>query len=428
MKGIYKVGLALAMVTAGVSMCGKDEEEHEAGEVLLKVKDTAYLGSQDLRQGILGVKSIDEITKGYDILWAERVFDNQPGIHRIYQLEFPEDADVKDIVEDLLELPEVEYAEPDYKGSVEPQEDEKPAEMTIPISERRKKFIPNDPDYGKQWGLEKIRAPYAWKWRTQGNDIVLAIVDTGVDYNHPDLKENIFRDNAGKVVGYNFVRKNKDPIDGGKHGTHCAGIAAAVGNNGIGGTGVGWHVKIMPVKSLSDFGFGFSEDLADGIVWAADHGAHVISNSWGSPSASRTVREAIRYAQKKGVIVIAAAGNSNTNRRFYPASYPEVIAVGATAQDDERASFSNYGDYVDVSAPGSAIYSTLPLGHYGTFSGTSMAGPFVAGAAALALQENPTLNAAQMEELLKATGDKVDGEIGPRLNLEKLIQEARKRK
>ena len=234
---------------------------------------------------------------------------------------------------------------------------------------------PNDPYFGYQWGLSKVGAPQAWDVTTGSSSIKIAILDTGVDPNHPDL--------AGKIISnINFSGSNTtNDVYG--HGTHVAGIAAAVTNNGIGVAGMGYSSSIMNVKVLGDDGIGYWSWVAQGIIWATDNGAQIINLSLGGSDTSSTLADAINYAWSKGVVVVAAAGNNGNSSPFYPAYYPNCIAVAATDANDALAPWSNRGDWVDVAAPGVSVYSTMTNGVYWYMSGTSMASPYVAGLAAL---------------------------------------------
>jgi thermitase len=234
---------------------------------------------------------------------------------------------------------------------------------------------PDDPGFGDQWGMVKIRASEAWDVTTGSPSINIAILDTGVDLDHPDLANKLISNTNFSTSG------SADDVYG--HGTHVAGIAAAMTDNGIGVAGLGYSSTIMNVKVLSDAGAGSYSWIASGIIWAADNGAEVINLSLGGSSASSSLEDAVNYAWSKGVVVVAAAGNSGNTTPFYPACYANCIAVAATDVNDVRASWSNYGDWVDVAAPGLSIYSTLKDYGYGYKSGTSMASPHVAGLAAL---------------------------------------------
>jgi len=236
---------------------------------------------------------------------------------------------------------------------------------------------PDDPGFVDQWAMVKVEAPQAWEVTTGNISINIAILDTGVDLDHPDLASKI-------ISNVNFSGSNTaDDIYG--HGTHVAGIAAAITNNGIGVTGLGYDSSIMNVKVLGDTGGGAYSGIAAGIIWAADNGAQIINMSLGGWSSSQTLEDAVNYAWSKGVIIVAAAGNLGSTAPIYPAYYTNCLAVAATDANDARASFSNHGAWVDVAAPGVSIYSTLKDDGYGYMSGTSMASPHIAGLAGLVL-------------------------------------------
>jgi len=234
---------------------------------------------------------------------------------------------------------------------------------------------PDDPWFGSQWGMVKVQAPQAWDVTTGSGTIKIAILDTGVDLDHPDL--------ANKIVSNINLTSSTTVDDVHGHGTHVAGIAAAMTNNGVGVAGLGYGSTIMNVKVMGDTGSGAYSWIVSGIIWAVDNGAKVINMSLGGSSASSTLEDAINYAWSKGVVVVAAAGNYGNTAPLYPAYYTNCIAVAATDSLDRLAGWSNYGDWVDVAAPGVGIYATLKNNGYGYKSGTSMASPHVAGLAAL---------------------------------------------
>lgn len=275
--------------------------------------------------------------------------------------------DIRKLLRDYRIDPRVEYAEPDYIAYA--------MELT------------NDPYLPRQWGMEKIKASLsgisAWDYSKGSFLVKIAILDTGIDQNHEDLKDKIVE---------NFKCADSPTVDDlYGHGTHVAGIAAAATNNKIGVAGVGYNTSLMNVKVLSDSGFGYYSWIADCIKWAADNGAKVINMSLGGKKRSRTLENAVNYAWQKGVVLVAAAGNYGRAFRTYPAYYKNVIAVAATDKNDQRASWSNYGRWVSLAAPGVDIYSTFPnhpysIGKsfgYDFGSGTSMASPHVAGLAGL---------------------------------------------
>lgn len=270
-------------------------------------------------------------------------------------------------------------------------------------------FNPNDPYYGFQWNLPKIRAPQAWDLVTGTSSVWIAIVDTGVDYNHPDLASSRL------WLGWDYVNGDNDPMDDNGHGTHVAGIAGANTNNGQGVAGVCWGCDLLAVKVLDYDGSGWDSDVADGIWYAAYWGVAfgkrtIINLSLGGPYDSSVIRDAVSYAQGHGALVVAAAGNDNTSAPFYPAAYPGVIGVSATDSNNQRASFSNYGSYVDIAAPGVSILSTFPVpltppGYepYDWIDGTSMAAPHVAGVAGLVWSVWCRASAETVQNILLST-------------------------
>ncbi|RHW43597.1 peptidase S8 [Neobacillus notoginsengisoli] len=256
--------------------------------------------------------------------------------------------------------------------------------------------IPNDVFYREQyqWNLPAIGTENGWAISRGSKNITIALVDTGVDLDHPDLKNRIVR-------GYNVLKDNNDPNDDNGHGTHVAGIIASETNNGRGVAGITWYNKIMPVKAMGKKGYGTTFDIAKGIYWATDNGAKVINLSLGNYQPSRALKEAIDYAYSRDVVLVAAAGNDHSRQRTYPASYPQVLAVSAIDHEGALAEFSNYGTYVDVAAPGVYIPSTYFKKQYAALSGTSMASPHVAGLAGLIRSENPKLSNRQVAKIIK---------------------------
>jgi subtilisin family serine protease len=326
----------------------------------------------------------------------------------------------------------IEYIEPNYRVSIN--------------------TTPNDPDLNQLWGLNNtgqtggtpdadIDAPEAWDIQT-GSDVVVCVIDTGVDYTHPDLANNIWTnpgeiagdgiDNDGNgyvddIHGYDFVNNDADPMDDNSHGTHVAGTIAAEGNNGTGVAGVNWSAQIMPLKFLDAGGWGDTFGAIQAVEYATMMGAKLTSNSWVGGGYSQAPYDAIAAAGDAGQLFVAAAGNwgwDNDTYPEYPASYDldNIIAVAATDNNDQLAWFSNYGAAsVDLGAPGVDIYSTFPGNSYGTLSGTSMATPHVSGVAALLWAQNPDMTATQVKNRILASADPIpalDGKTvsGGRLN------------
>ncbi|AIQ37292.1 serine protease [Paenibacillus sp. FSL R5-0345] len=253
---------------------------------------------------------------------------------------------------------------------------------------------PNDMLFSTyQWNLPAIETELGWNLSKGSKEVVVAVVDTGVQINHPDLKGKL-------LTGYNAITNGSTPEDDVGHGTHVSGIIGALVNNGEGVAGISWYNKILPVKALDNSGAGTTYSVAEGIIWAADNGAKVINLSLGNYADSQFLHDAIKYAYDRDIVLVSAAGNDNTERPGYPAAYPEVIAVAATNASGEKASFSNYGDYIDVAAPGESIASTYPDSQYAALSGTSMASPHVAALAGLVRSLNPNLTNTEVMDLM----------------------------
>jgi subtilisin family serine protease len=310
-------------------------------------------------------------------------------------------ADLNVAAADLAASPDVEWAEPNYIFGLD--------------------FIPNDPDYATKqlpYPLGLMQVPAAWDYTIGRPQVVIAILDTGVDMAHPDLQDGIWTnsdeapgngvddDNNGfidDVHAWDFADNDNLPTDDHGHGTHVAGIAAARVNNGIGIAGVAGRATIMPVDVFKG-GIGTYDSLIRAIIYATDNGAQVINMSLGATSYSRGEQAAVDYAWSHGVLLVASAGNLGNvgfSTYTYPAAHTNVIAVGATDTRDQRASFSSYGDYVDVTAPGSSVWSTYPGNSYRFMGGTSMAAPHVSGLAALVLSLNPEVTPDLVRDLIE---------------------------
>ena len=280
--------------------------------------------------------------------------------------------------------------------------------------------LTNDTLYSNQWALPKI----AWDkldatvsaYNPVTPSSILAVVDTGVDYTHPDLTGNV-----DTAEDWDFVNNDSDAMDDNLHGTHVAGIAAAStsNNNGVAGVSINTNT-ILPVKVLSQSGSGYYSWISAGIIYAADHGAKVINLSLGGNIRSTTLENAVNYAWNKGAVVVAAAGNSNNSSKTYPGAYTNTMAVWASDQNDNKASFSSYGSWVDIGAPGVSILSTIPTGKdtkdgnqdgYYLGSGTSMATPHVAGLAGLLFSQHPDWLASQVRNKIESTADPVGGRL-----------------
>ena len=303
--------------------------------------------------------------------------------------------------------------------------------------------VPNDPRYEELYGLNNtgqtggiedadIDAPQAWDIQT-GNDVVIGVIDSGVDYNHPDINDNMWTnpgetpdngiddDGNGFVddfYGYDFVNEDGDPFDDNSHGTHVSGTIAAEGNNDTGVTGVNWDAQIMGLKFLNAGGSGNTFDAIEAIEYSILNGAQLTNNSWGGGGFSLALQDAIAAAGEAGQLFVAAAGNfsqNNDTNPFYPASYDldNIISVAATDDEDQLATFSHFGaTSVDLGAPGVSTLSTVPGNSYGFKSGTSMATPHVSGAIGLALSQNPELTSSEVKELILDTTDEIPALTG----------------
>jgi subtilisin family serine protease len=332
------------------------------------------------------------------------------------KIDFEKDT-LREIKQQYLHNPNVEIVEPEFVVSMN--------------------LVPNDTYYsssgawgqsfGDLYGLTKINAAGAWDMTTGNSSIIVADIDTGVDRNHPDLAANMWvnskeipnnsiDDDVNGYIddyyGWDFANNDNDPSDDVGHGTHTVGTIAAVGNNGSGVVGVNWQSKIMTLKFLDSGGSGYLSNAVKSIQYAADMGARVSSNSWGGGGQSQAIEDVIRYAHDKGMVVVVAAGNENNDAlNTNPASSDDAITVAATDSNDQKASFSNYGEKIDVAAPGVDILSAKASGgwmcgntvgsYYCYVSGTSMATPHVAGLAALILSKNPTLTPEEVRQIIR---------------------------
>lgn len=338
----------------------------------------------------------------------------------VYKIQIQNNLSVEETLFALSRNPDVEYAEPNYIAYITETPNDPLFELQYAL------YNPDSGPPGSPQGDERadIKATSAWEETKGDEDIVIAIIDTGVDLDHPDLDEKIYSS------GYDFINVDSDATDDEGHGTHVAGIAAAETHNNEGIAGVAWNCKILPVKVLDSLGLGGYSEMIDGIIWAADNGADVINLSLGGSFPSTSLENALKYAYDMDVVNVAAAGNDG-GAVLYPAAYDEYcLAVAATNDSDERVDFlnsaglweSNFGPEIDVAAPGYEIVSTVPTWYFGPGSfpygigyGTSQASPHVAGLAALIKSVKPNLTAGQIMNVIRYSADDVNfvNNLGP---------------
>ena len=385
----------------------------------------------------------------------DRVEDEIEAVNGLVAIDDLDDADPASIAEQYADLSDyVDYAEPNFDIRLEPQPN---ALSSRDLVHREPGVsIPNDPQFAEQWALNNlgqdggkdradIDALKAWGISQGNNKVVVAVLDSGVDYTHKDLVANMWMrpetvpqytdDELGSfddLNGYDADADIADPMDDNGHGTHCAGVIGAEGDNGEGIAGINWHVQIMPLKFLGRGGFGSTKNAIEAINYAIDRkskgvNVRVISASWGSTSRSKALEDVIRAAGDAGILFVAAAGNNGTDndrRPHYPSNYdlPNVISVAALDRADQLASFSNFGvKTVHIAAPGKDILSTWLNDDYRGASGTSMATPHVSGVAALILSKSPNMSVGKLREKLLGSVDKLphlEGRVasGGRLN------------
>lgn len=402
----------------------------------------------------LTLSEIERIAAKYN----DRVEDNIESVNGLISLDDLDNASAAKVAEQYASMTDlVDYAEPNFEIKLDPMEqDKQPADEESPVA-----GAPNDPMFGDQWALSNtgqnggkakadVKALEAWA-KTKGSEkVVVAVLDTGVDYTHTDLSSNIwFRPDSvpayndkelgpiNDTYGFNAGDNKADPMDDNGHGTHCAGIIGAEGDNDEGIAGINWKVQIMPLKFLSRSGSGSTKDAIEAINYAIDRkrkgvNVRVISASWGSYGYSRALENVIKAAGEEGILFVAAAGNDSSNndrRGHYPASYklPNVISVAALDRMDNLASFSCFGaKSVHIAAPGKDIISTWLGDAYRDASGTSMATPYVSGVAALVAATDPNISVEKLRSRILDTADKVpslDGKMstGGRVNAAKAV-------
>ncbi|MDX2194782.1 MAG: LamG-like jellyroll fold domain-containing protein [Cytophagales bacterium] len=388
---------------------------YQSGKIFIKFKTSTTLQNIDYTKNTFTLSNkkynIEHVFHKYKVKSVKKTSKlKAPSLQNIYTITFEDTASTDLFINELIKFLNIEYAE------------------RAPLDVAN--FTPNDL-HPNQWNLLKIQAPQAWDLSTGTSSVVVAIVDDAVLTTHEDLQASIWvntgeiannsldDDNNGyvdDVNGYDLADNDNNPnppagANNFSHGTHCAGIAAATSHNGRGIASPGYSVKILPVKTkYSSTSDPYLHATYEGVEYAIAAGADVISMSYGSSRYSLTYQTLFNYAHSQGIVLVAAAGNNNSSSPFYPASYNHVISVGSTGQNDVKSTFSNYGNNIDIMAPGSGIWSTLAMSnsYYGYYSGTSMACPLVAGAAALLLSKNPILKPDEIEACIKSGADNIN--------------------
>lgn len=429
----FAVGAYADESTALDDLKSQSSAPYVPGEVIVKYKDGTVAALAAEGTGPVALKA----------LGAEVATDfSAEGLDNLQALDITGPISVKEAIAELENSPYVAYAEPNYIISLSlPETDPAGSDEAGDFSALA---FPNDPKFADQWGLSNtgqtggvsgadIKALKGWEIAKGSDTIVVAVLDTGVDYTHPDLAGNIWVnpgeipnngiDDDGNgyvddVYGYDFINNDNDPMDDNGHGTHCAGIIGAIGNNGIGVAGVTWKVKIMPLKFLRADGTGDTAASLNAIAYARRMGADIISCSWGGKAKSQALGDAIASTNALFPCAAGNEGSDNDKTPHYPSGFdlPQIISVAASDAKDGIPAFSNYGaTKVDVAAPGDWIMSTYPtsLGHqYVKMKGTSMATPYVSGLAALLLAKEPSLTPAKLKARIMDTVDKLPAFAG----------------
>jgi subtilisin family serine protease len=403
----------VALCYAMTSFAQSNQPEYQDGKIWFRLQNdyrtNRSLNEDPNRLDIGTIPFLPAIAKNHQVTNLSRPFHaakTSPELQRTYLLEFTDYANVDAIINELKSTGKIDYAE------------------RVPLD--RPCLVPNDPGYSSQWHLNVINAAGAWNYFSTGSTIKIAIVDDAVERTHSDISPNLWV-NPGEIASNNIdddgngyiddvngydVGSNDNnpnpPNSSFSHGTHVTGCASPATNNGTGVAGIGFSCKIMAVKattSASAITNGY-----DGVVYAVVSGADVINMSWGGTGSSTTAQNVINWAYAQGVVLVAAAGNNNTNTMFYPAGYTNCIAVAATNSNDTKANFSNYGTWVDISAPGNNIYATYTGNTYANNSGTSMASPIVAGLCGLMLSLNPSLTPSDIRNCLTSTATSISAQ------------------
>ena len=428
---IYTLAIILfcSIVTFG-------QNPDQTDQVVLKLKKEATsLNKSFCNQKIIGNNKLDSNSKKYNAIKIKKQSTGRKSKQHIYIIRFQQGTNIQQVIDEYYKTGEIEYAEPDHKGS----------------GGGTQSITPNDQYYFRQWGLKNdgtfslspsisgadIDMENAWDIEQGDTNIIVGIIDSGTKLDHPEFTSRIWinyseipnngidDDNNGyidDVKGWDFVNSDNNPTDDHGHGTNVASIIGANGNNSIGYAGVDWNCKLMTLKGLDNNNLGYYSWWADAIYYGVDNGANVINMSLGGTSTSTTLQNAVNYALNNNVVVVVCMMNTNSNTVYYPAGFTGVIAVGSTNSNDTRSnsffwsstSGSNYGSHISVVAPGNYIYgfnyqSNTNYGSY--WGGTSQAAPHVSGLASLLLAQNPSRTPAQIKSIIETTAEDQVGTI-----------------
>lgn len=415
----------LLFLLSALPIAQAQSPEWVPGQLLVKVKSVSLNKFFSPGKGKLGIPSLDAINASNSVKKVELFLKQKHPTKKldgIFRISFSKDQNLEEIIAAYEQDPNVEYAQPNYVHQID--------------------FTPNDSLFENQNALKNIQAEQAWDLQLASPEIIVGVIDTGIDYNHEDLIDALWI-NSGEDLNSNgrvdssdfngldddgngfvddirgwdftdaptfpdggdFQTPDNDPFDENGHGTSVAGIIGATGNNKKGIAGLAFGCQIMPLRAGTSLGFLEEDDVASAIVYAVDNGARIINMSFGDDVASPLLRDVIQYAVNQNCVLVASAGNSASDQIHFPSGFPETISVGASSENDNLAGFSNFGSSVDLVAPGVNILTTKLGNSYGDFSGTSASAPLVSALAALILSKTPELSPESVKGLLTSSSD-----------------------
>ena len=423
-----KIYILAIILFCSIATFGQVPEQNN--QIILKLKNEITGSTKSsCKQSSIGYSKVDSLNQLFHAIKIKKQLTGRKSKKYIYIIQFPEGTNIQQIIDEYYKTGEIEYAEPNNKGS----------------GGGTQEIVPNDQYYFRQWALQNdgtfslspavtgadIQMEDAWGIEQGDSNIIVGIIDSGTKLNHPEFSGRIWKnyndipnngidDDANgfvdDVTGWDFANSDNDPSDDEGHGTNVAGIIGANGDNAIGYAGVDWNCKLMILKGIDNTNFGLYSWWAEAIYYAVDNGAKVLNMSLGGSGPSTTLEDAVDYALNNNVVVVVSMMNENTGEVYYPAGFNGVIAVGSTDADDNRSdpffwsetSGSNYGNHISVTAPGNFIYGLnyQSNSNYGSYwGGTSQATPHVAGLASLLLAQNPNRTPAQIKSIIEATAE-----------------------